>query len=314
MKTIASIPVYREINECNEAYGFGGRTDLPEFHIFTMEETYPETRRAMPPYRRGFYQVTFLENSDDAIVRLEAEAFTGNRDLLFFASPQHALSWVRGERQRGFIIYFKADFIGDHQRPLEESFRFLSPFAMNVLPLEPVEPAWRASLRSQFEQIRRVFKSRRPYRAQQLAALTLALLYDCRGLYEQQQSLIDRQPANSALVYRFEQLVWQHFATHRTVEEYARCLAVSPDHLSATVKARLGKNAREIIAERIVFEAKRLLTYTDLNVSEIADHLLFSEPSHFARFFRRHTKRAPLDFRREAVQRLSDTPLPARTA
>jgi AraC-like DNA-binding protein len=314
MKTIGSIPVYSEINECNEATGFRGRTDIPDFHIFTMEETYPETRRAMPPYRRGFYQVTFLEDSDDAVVRLEAEAFKGHENVLFFACPQHVLSWVRGERQRGFIIYFKADFMVDHPRPLEESFRFLSPFGMNVLPLDQVEPAWRASLRSQFEQLHRVFLSGRSYRAQQLAALTLALLYDCRGLYDQQQSLIDREPASSALVYRFEQLVWRSFATHRTVGEYARCLAVSPDHLSATVKARLGKTARDVIAERIVFEAKRLLTYTDLSVSEIADHLLFSEPSHFARFFRRHTKRAPADFRRESAQRLSDTPLLASTA
>src|SRR5262245_8262164 len=158
MNTIASIPVYREINECNEAAGFGGRTDLPEFYIFTMEETYPETRRAMPPYRRGFHQITFLENSADAIVRLEAEAFTGNGNLLFFASPQQVLSWVRGERQRGFIIYFKAEFIGDHQRPLEESFRFLSPFAMNVLPLETVVRDWGAWYSSQLEPIRRVLQ------------------------------------------------------------------------------------------------------------------------------------------------------------
>ncbi|MGH9160292.1 MAG: helix-turn-helix domain-containing protein, partial [Vicinamibacteraceae bacterium] len=66
------------------------------------------------------------------------------------------------------------------------------------------------------------------------------------------------------------------------------------------VKARTGRTAREIVAERVVLEAKRLLAFTDLSVSEIADHLLFSEPSHFARFFKRHARQTPLDFRRDA--------------
>src|SRR5262245_40536011 len=143
----------------------------------------PIRRRAAPcrPIAAGSIKSHFSRIPTMRLYAWKQTHLPGNGNVLFFASPQHVLSWVRGERQRGFIIYFKADFIGAHQRPLEESFRFLSPYAMNVLPLEPVEPAWRASLRSQFEQIRRVFKSRRPYRAQQLAALTLALLYDCRG-------------------------------------------------------------------------------------------------------------------------------------
>ncbi len=47
-----------------------------------------------------------------------------------------------------------------------------------------------------------------------------------------------------------------------------------------------------------MLEAKRLLIQTDLTISQISDHLQFSEPTHFARFFRRYAECSPLEFRR----------------
>src|SRR5688572_21889472 len=89
MSAALSIPLYREINECHEACGFPIQTDLPEFHIFSLDEMYPGTRPAMPPYRRGFYQVTDLESLGDSLVRLESESFTGNVPALLAAAPEH---------------------------------------------------------------------------------------------------------------------------------------------------------------------------------------------------------------------------------
>lgn len=46
-------------------------------------------------------------------------------------------------------------------------------------------------------------------------------------------------------------------------------------------------------------EAKKLLAYTDMPISEIASALHFSTVSYFIRSFRQHTGKTPFIYRRE---------------
>lgn len=296
MSSALSIPLYREINECHAACGFPIRTDLPEVHIFSLDEIYPGTRQAMPPYRRGFYQVTFLESLGDSLLRLESEASAGDNPALLFAAPEHALSWVRGERERGYTLYFKVDLLLDQPRPLEATFPFFDRLESNALALTRDDVV---TFLPQLERLHALFNSTHPYRRQQLAALTTALLYDCRALFDRRRVDLTETCPDSTLVTRFLQLIWQCSLSDRVVEDYAACLHVSADHLSATLKEHTGRTSREFIADRVVHEAKRLLLYTDFTIGEVAEHLQFSEPTHFTRFFKRHTQYAPLEFRRQ---------------
>jgi len=306
-RSLESIPIFREINECNAATGFHGMTDLPEFYIFTLEETYPDTRQTMPPYRRGFYQIALLEDSFDATVRLESDAVGRTETLLFFAAPDHVLSWIRGERQRGYIIYFKSELLTHHSNPVEVMFPFFSVSSMNLISLDEMTIENKAALKEHFARIYRDFHSAHSYRLQKIAVFLTALLYDCKDLYERNAENREAHPDGSLVVTRFKKLVWQCFAHNRTISDYATCLNISADYLSAIVKERTGKNARDIVAERVLLEAKRLLLYTQFSVAEIADHLQFSEPSHFARFFRRHTGDRPLAFRRQHTASMAES-------
>jgi AraC family transcriptional regulator, transcriptional activator of pobA len=298
MNPTKAIPIFHEINACHEATGFPLRTDLPEFHVFTLEETYPAARQAMPPYRRGFYQLTFFEALGDATMTLESSSFAGAENVLIFSPPEQVLSWVCGGNERGFMLYFKPELFTEPGTAVEDRFPFFRSGSLNVLPLAPGD---RAGLRAQFERLHAVYHSAQAYRRPQLAALTTALLYDCRALFDKHGGGIGEVIEPSHLVLRFRQMVARCFQEHCNVEGFARCLNVSPDHLSATVKKHTGRTPREIIDERVLLEAKRLLIHTDLTVSEIADHLQFSEPTHFTRFFKRHTECTPLAFRRERL-------------
>jgi AraC family transcriptional activator of pobA len=67
--------------------------------------------------------------------------------------------------------------------------------------------------------------------------------------------------------------------------------------LNRALKEIAEKTTTEIIAERILQEAKILLRQSSWNVSEIAYALGFKEPTHFNNFFKKHTKISPLKFR-----------------
>ena len=57
--------------------------------------------------------------------------------------------------------------------------------------------------------------------------------------------------------------------------------------------------ALEIIMDRLVLQAKRLLIYTDLSNKEIAFRLKYNDPSYFTRMFKGKTNKSPSTFRKE---------------
>lgn len=97
---------------------------------------------------------------------------------------------------------------------------------------------------------------------------------------------------------RFRTLLENHYREHWTVRDYARVLAVSPSKLNRMCRQFAGRSALEVIHDRIVLEAQRLLLYTDAAVTTIAEELGFKDPGYFCRFFLRRTSRTPMSFRR----------------
>lgn len=102
---------------------------------------------------------------------------------------------------------------------------------------------------------------------------------------------------------KLQELLETHFAQNLSVAEYAARLNVSEHYLNRTVKTVAGLTAGNLIRSRTVLEAKRLLHFSSLNVNEIAECLGFVDPSYFARFFKKSTTLAPLDFRRQMSEK-----------
>lgn len=98
-------------------------------------------------------------------------------------------------------------------------------------------------------------------------------------------------------VARFLQLVDEHYLTESGVEFYADRLCVTSNYLNRLVRVALGQSTKQYIQSRRIEEAKRLLRYTDLPVSDIADRLGFDTASYFVRAFSRQTGTTPLQFR-----------------
>lgn len=79
---------------------------------------------------------------------------------------------------------------------------------------------------------------------------------------------------------------------------YADKLCLTPNYLNELVTLSMQISAKQYICNKIIGEAKRLLTYTDLPVSEIAAILTYETVSYFIRFFRMHTGQTPLAYRK----------------
>lgn len=96
---------------------------------------------------------------------------------------------------------------------------------------------------------------------------------------------------------QFKRLLSKHFIQEQQVSFYAEKLNLTPKYFSTLIKQVSGKTAGEWINEMLLLEAKVRLQNPDLTVAQIAYDLNFSDPSHFGKFFKKHSGKTPLQFR-----------------
>jgi AraC-like DNA-binding protein len=100
------------------------------------------------------------------------------------------------------------------------------------------------------------------------------------------------------MVRQFKMLVDRHYHEKTQVSDYAEMLYVSPGHLNDTVKELLGRNAKFLIDEKRIMEAKRLLYWGEHSVKQIAARLNFEDDAYFNRFFKKHSGYTPASFQK----------------
>ncbi len=91
-------------------------------------------------------------------------------------------------------------------------------------------------------------------------------------------------------IRKLEQLIEKNFIDLKQPREYAALMNISASYLNTICKETLGKTLSDLINERIILEAKRLFSYSDMTVNEVSYSLKFSSPSYFVRFFKKNKR------------------------
>jgi len=99
------------------------------------------------------------------------------------------------------------------------------------------------------------------------------------------------------VIRKFNLLVEADYRREHSVTYYAQRLNKSPKTLSNLFAIYNHKTPLQVIQERIIIEARRLLYYTDQSVKQITFELGFEDAAYFSNFFKRHTSLSPLEFR-----------------
>ncbi len=101
------------------------------------------------------------------------------------------------------------------------------------------------------------------------------------------------------LVRRFTEMIERHLTSGRSVAEYAAELGVTPTHLSRVCNKACGRPASALLADRLIYEARRQLSETRDPINVIARRLGYGSPAYFTRAFQHHTGLTPSAFRKQ---------------
>ncbi|MBP2831067.1 helix-turn-helix domain-containing protein [Aquimarina sp. U1-2] len=288
------IPVFETSNDLHTFTGYEHRTHISDFDIFTLESLEPTCRRCMPPYRQNFYQIGILSYTGISEINLNTNAVKLDQSPLWFVVPGQVFSWVRDPKIAGYHIQFKREFIDDSVGHLTREFPFLKVEENSVFLLTQEE---QLHLQNDMKHIHTVFQAPHPYQEKMLQNMLLGMLYFCKSIYERHKTVESTLSRGQALTQNFQQLVDKFYVDTKNVGDYADKLNVTPNYLTTVVKKVTGKSAKDLIHNRLLLESKNMLSFTDMDVAEIAFQLNFQEPTHFTRFFKKLSGTTPNKFR-----------------
>lgn len=100
------------------------------------------------------------------------------------------------------------------------------------------------------------------------------------------------------LLNQFLEMLFAHCKEEHQVAFYADKLCISPQYLSLILKELTGKSASKWIDEALMTEAKILLKSPNTTIQQVANTLNFSDQSTFGKFFKKHKKMSPLEYRK----------------
>ena len=108
-----------------------------------------------------------------------------------------------------------------------------------------------------------------------------------------------KKGADLDYVMLFKDLLEQNYRKLKQVSNYAKKISLTEKRLNQATSRILDKSPKQMIDERVMLEAKRLLAHTNESVKEIGFDLGFDEPTNFIKFFRKHLNSTPVEFREQ---------------
>lgn len=269
------------------------------FNLFRLEDLFANTQAIVPPFRQASDHLILFVKTGTGKRSIGPYTFTIQNNSLAIV-PRRVIHMSRyTSHPTGYLISFNPDFLLHQSFPykLLNSKKVLSPSHQPYMILNEEQAA---EITAIFEKIIEECNSGFEEKKQMVALKLLELLVLCDRYFDEKE-LCDCTVGYSDLVQSFSELIEKNFLHHRDVQFYAEALHTHPNNLNHIVKKATGITAKQTITNRIINEAKYLLSSTSLTVKEIAYDLGFEDPNYFISFFKKEAQSTPAHYRNQPV-------------
>lgn len=250
--------------------------------------------RLLFPHRHNFYHLVFF-TAGGGSHSIDFNRFKVLPGHMYFMSPGQVHTWEFEGKVEGYVINFSTDFFQSFL--LRPDFLDSFPFFRGIVQESVIElnSDIQNELVTVFEKLFQKVNSGKPVQWDTVRVMLLYLFM----LVDQDWETEEKIPFyNYTILHNFQQLIEKHYTVFRLPKDYAGLLYITPSHLNALCKEYLGLQAGEVIRNRILLEAKRLLVSRDLSISEIAYELNFNDNSYFTKFFKKLVGITPEEFKK----------------
>lgn len=249
--------------------------------------------------RLNHYSILLVQEGSGVLRADFTEYDFAAKSLLCF-SPYQPFMLEAAEPISGMSLHFHPDFFCIHKHHKEVACNGVLFNNIYQPPLLPLAPSEAHQLQQLLEQmIAEVAQA-------QLAQYELLVSYLKIFLINASRIKAAHHPATKAalqehsepfVLQKLKDAIEAHYRSKHSASDYAVMLHMTPKTLAKITKMHLNKTLTNLIAERIVIEAKRELYLTSKAVKEIAYELGFEDEYYFSRFFKNNSDVSPQGYR-----------------
>ncbi|MBC7920794.1 MAG: helix-turn-helix domain-containing protein [Ferruginibacter sp.] len=232
---------------------------------------------------------------DDQLVNIDGVSYPFPRHTVLPLMVNQSFAFNHPERLIAWQFNREFYCIVDHDKEVScVGFLFYGSSGALFVKLDETEQRRFAAL---FQVFADEFSTRDNIQGEMLRMLLKRLIIKVTRLGKEQSLAADLPEVQLDLVRQFNLLVEHHYRHKHRVADYADLLHRSPKTLTNLFAVYNQKSPLQVIHDRVMLEAKRLLLYTDKNNKEIAHDLGFEEVAHFGRFFKSNAGLPPGEFK-----------------
>lgn len=268
-----------------------------EFEIINVSQLLKESAEELTqPHRTEFYQIIwFLSEAPPFMVDFNSIKISPNSIL--FINKNSVLQFPNTKNLKAKSILFTDSFFSksDTDRKfLRSTLLFNSLTTISQIQIEQSNILFS----NIFNQIEIEYTTDKDcYHSDILRNnLNNLLLHSERELKKQNLTTLIKD-VNLDYALLFKDLLDIHYKTNKKVSFYSDHMYISPKRLNKATHKVFGKTPKEVINDRILLEAKRLLVHTNDSIKEIGYVLGFEEATNFIKYFKKITKKTPVEFR-----------------
>ena len=300
MSKVSNLPVFdiSNFDDYNNCMKFETNFYVRRFCDHVKENTFIEK-----PHGHSFYLVLIITSGSGihTIDFLEYDVFPG---AMFIVSPGQIHQWNLSKDVDGYILFFtKEFFLHDFDTEKLTRFPFFnSTFSSPYFKLNALE---QGDIVSKYQLILKEYKNRSLNYEEMIRIFLNAIFIELTRLYPKQKEHNPKFGYDLILLNKYEALVDKYFKLHRPLSCYSERMNISVRQLSYLCKKTVGKKPSEILTDRIILEAKRLIIHSDLSIASISEELNYNDSSYFIRLFKKITNLTPEQFRQSQFEKYS---------
>ncbi|WP_426473871.1 AraC family transcriptional regulator [Chryseobacterium balustinum] len=247
-------------------------------------------------HRHSFYHITyFVHGTGENLIDFKTYEITPEK--IFFMRPGQVHSWKPKNNSEGYVMNFSPTFFEQISisSKLIDHFPFFNLFGSAQMVL--LSESNQRKIKICFEDLITEISTTKSPSKIMIASLILQI-FALANKEIPEENIIKKANYNSLVYEQFLKMVDDNYSYYKLPKDYAALLNITPNHLNFICKQQISFSAGEIIRNRIILEAKRLLVNFDLSVTNIAERLNYSDPSYFVKFFKKYTQVTPETFRK----------------
>jgi AraC family transcriptional regulator, transcriptional activator of pobA len=250
-------------------------------------------------HAHDFYTVILFTGGSGSLV-INNDSYPVQTKTISIIGPNQMHSFEGLEDAEGIIFFFCQDFYVEEFSIIRllNLYSYTSQTGTEICnPCISLSDKAYSSITSLFDSIQEEYECLKPSNNSEIIIRSHLniLLLKLTGLYEAISGKSNN--SDSILIHSLSQLIDSYFIKEQHLGFYTSTFNISESQLNDICNRHFNCGLKKILQNRLMQEARKLLLFSEMSVSEIAYKLNFEDNSYFSKVFKNKTGLTPRKFR-----------------